>query len=173
MQQKKALEQAVEALGRALAWRSRRVTGRFSWMKAKPSRQLLYQAIERGLARLMPKSSWLRSRKTGRHRRCWTEKPAQKSLLEPLSEREQEVLALIAGGLSNREICLAPSHFPEHSQRARGQYLRQIGGQQPYPGDFGSRPFGYSAALISNQNHTTTVLLAGHNHTGFLLCSRS
>ena len=33
------------------------------------------------------------------------EKSAQGSLLEPLSERELEVLALIAGGLSNREIC--------------------------------------------------------------------
>ncbi|MEI7771088.1 MAG: response regulator transcription factor, partial [Chloroflexales bacterium] len=51
--------------------------------------------------------------------------PANAGLIEPLSNREKEVLALIAAGLSNTEIaaqlCLSPHTLKAHTQNIFGK----------------------------------------------------
>ena len=49
--------------------------------------------------------------------------------IEPLSERELEVLQLIADGLSRQEIASQLGSLLEHSQNTCAQYLQQTGGE--------------------------------------------
>jgi ATP/maltotriose-dependent transcriptional regulator MalT len=59
---------------------------------------------------------------------------ADERLPEPLSERELEVLALIAAGESNGEICAQALRLNEHRQDPHQPPLPQAGGAQPHPG---------------------------------------
>lgn len=106
-QQEKQGGPAVEKLGLALDLAAAEGYVRVFLDEGEPLAQFLYQAAQRGhspayakkiLASLKPGSS--PGPATGE-----MDHPKE-SLLEPLSEREREVLALLAAGLSNREIAL-------------------------------------------------------------------
>jgi LuxR family maltose regulon positive regulatory protein len=97
--------QAVTALKRALSLAEPRGCVRIFVDEGLPMARLLYEAVARGIApeyvrRLLPAFPLAESEPTG---------PAivrapRAELVEPLSERELQVLALIAEGLTNREI---------------------------------------------------------------------
>ena len=54
------------------------------------------------------------------------------ALPEPLSEREQEILSLIAAGLTNREIRGQAVHFRRDRQETHRQHLCEVGRRQPH-----------------------------------------
>ena len=100
LQQKKEEGLAVEVLGQALALAEPEGYQRVFLDEGDPMAQLLFRALRSGyspvyakkiLAAFPPKNSNVK-------------KAPAEGLLEPLSEREQEVLTLISQGLSNREI---------------------------------------------------------------------
>lgn len=105
LQQKRAIDQALEAFGEALRLGEADNFQRMFLDEGKPAAQLLYLAAERGISpayagRLL---SGFSSEELDARARAARAGPAE-DLIEPLSEREREVLALIADGLSNGEI---------------------------------------------------------------------
>ena len=99
------LAQAVETIGQALALGEAEEFQRMFLDEGKPMAQLLYRAAERGICpdytgRLLagfPPAELTPPAKAAKVTRA-------EDLIEPLSEREKEVLALMAEGLSNSEI---------------------------------------------------------------------
>ncbi len=67
--------------------------------------QLLLEAASRGIDRTISPGCWQPSRGNQRRNDRTNSVPAPSSLIEPLSQRELEVLQLICQGLSNHEIC--------------------------------------------------------------------
>lgn len=105
LQQRKELSQAVTVLGQALALAEPEEFQQVFLDEGEVIRPLLYQAIERGYSPLYARKILaLVSQKSAAAGVPSTEKKPMEDLLEPLSEREREVLSLIAGGLSNRAI---------------------------------------------------------------------
>jgi len=103
LHQKGDLDHALQAIDKALALAEPEGYQRTFVDEGEPMARLLYQAVARGIA----------SEYAGRLLAVLAEenqaaRPAVKTLaeglIEPLSERELEVLGLIAEGLSNREI---------------------------------------------------------------------
>ena len=103
LQQKGDLDQALQAISRALAMAEPEGYQRTFVDEAEPMARLLYQAVSRGISReyagrllaVLAEES-LKVLSTG--------KVQNRDLVEPLSERELEVLHLVADGLSNGEI---------------------------------------------------------------------
>jgi LuxR family maltose regulon positive regulatory protein len=93
--------QAIEALGRALSYAEQGGYVHLFVEKGPPMAVLLYQAAERGihpefvgkLLAAFPQADKVDESSKG-----------HQAIVEPLSDREQEVLLLIAEGLSNQEI---------------------------------------------------------------------
>lgn len=107
LQKKKEMELAVEVLGQALALGEAEGYQQVFLDEGQPMAQLLYQAIARGCCASYAKKILAAFTPESRSTDGSAEKKAEpERLLEPLSEREQEVLALIAAGLSNREMTL-------------------------------------------------------------------
>ena len=99
-----SVAQALAALKRALSLAEPGGLVHVFVEKGAPMAQLLYQAAARGLK---PEYAGrlLASFPTSEAPEPFQEAPAERAaMVEPLSEREIEVLQLIAEGLSNREI---------------------------------------------------------------------
>lgn len=101
-QQMKALEKALDALRAALMLAEPEGYQTTFVEYGQPMAYLLYQAVERKIfpayaSKLLTAITNQTSQPGGKENR-------QKDLIEPLSERELEVLKLIAAGLSNSEI---------------------------------------------------------------------
>jgi LuxR family maltose regulon positive regulatory protein len=104
---KKETELAVEVLGQALALGEPEGYQQVFLDEGGPMAQLLYQAIARGYSVPYTKKLLAEFAPGSESPDMSSEKKAEPDrLLEPLSEREQEVLSLIAAGLSNREMTL-------------------------------------------------------------------
>jgi LuxR family maltose regulon positive regulatory protein len=97
--------QAIDPLNRALALAEPSGFVQIFVDEGQPMARLLYEAVARGLVpayarRLLAAFPASDVDQPGRP----DTEPAQADLIEPLSDRELEVLQLIAGGLTNREI---------------------------------------------------------------------
>jgi LuxR family transcriptional regulator, maltose regulon positive regulatory protein len=105
LHQKKEGELAAAVLGQAIELAEAEGYQQVFYEAGEPAAQLLYQAIAKGNAPLYAKKI-LDLFTENQHSAVVTGKgkDGSESLVEPLSEREQEVLTLIAAGLSNREI---------------------------------------------------------------------
>ena len=75
--------------------------------------------------------------------------PFAEELAEPLSDRELEVLDLLAEGLSNKLIAHRAQHFGAHRQDPRRIYLRETRRLQPDRGGLASDPAGLGDAVTS------------------------
>jgi LuxR family maltose regulon positive regulatory protein len=100
-------DKAAELLGDALALAERGGFVRVFVDEGLPMAELLTEAAARGM---MPnyvgklRAAFESEAQTGEPKSDLSPSPAQ-SLVEPLSQRELEILRLVAQGLSNREIC--------------------------------------------------------------------
>lgn len=95
------IEQAVAAISEALAFVASNGFVRIFLDEGQPMQRLLLEVAGRGV---MPE--YVRKLITAfQIEPGQGESPSSQPLIEPLSERELEILALIADGLSNREIC--------------------------------------------------------------------
>jgi LuxR family maltose regulon positive regulatory protein len=92
-------DQAVCTLGRALSVAEPEGFVRTFVDEGEPMARLLRQALVQGIA-----PSYVNSLLTAFGESAQPTPPAAQALVEPLTERELEVLRLIAAGLSNREI---------------------------------------------------------------------
>jgi LuxR family maltose regulon positive regulatory protein len=121
-----AMELALAALERALALAEPEGYARIFLDEGAPLVRLLYQAAERGIAqeyvgRLLAARAGFAAAEVGQ--------PAaggrQPALVEPLSQREIEILELIAAGLSNHEIaarlCITPGTVKVHTSHIYGK----------------------------------------------------
>lgn len=108
------IDQAVRPLGRALAIAEPEGIARLFLDEGPAVVQLLYEATRRGFSAVYAGKLLSAFDLEAEDRKLATEKQRvavsaaargiNEPIIEPLSERETEVLALIAGGLSNREI---------------------------------------------------------------------
>jgi LuxR family maltose regulon positive regulatory protein len=106
-QRKKEAGLAVEALGQALALAEPEGYQQIFVDEGEPLAQLLYQAMAGGYSPAYASKLLAAITQAAPGAAVPGEKQAPAaSLLEPLSEREREVLALLAEGLSNREISM-------------------------------------------------------------------
>ncbi len=103
--QKKAKRPAVEVLGRALALAEPEGYLQVYLEEGEPMARLVKQALSQGLSPDYAKKILAVFTRQGKAAVVTVQNSPAEPLLEPLSEREIEVLALIAAGLSNREIC--------------------------------------------------------------------
>jgi LuxR family maltose regulon positive regulatory protein len=98
------LERALEALGRALDLAEPNGFVRAFVDEGSPMAQLVHEALQRGMAedyaRRLLAAFPAGPKQIGRP----YSQPAAQGLIEPLSERELEVLRLIADGFTNKEI---------------------------------------------------------------------
>ena len=107
LQQKKESGMAVDVLGQALALAEPEGYRQVFLDEGEPMARLLYQAIARGYSPTYTKKILAAFTPNSSPAGVLIDKESRaESLLEPLSEREREVLALIAAGLSNREISM-------------------------------------------------------------------
>jgi len=105
--QKNEVEKAVSVLGQALALAAPEGYKQVFLDEGEPMASLLCRAIAQGHSPIFAKKILAALTQKGSLTTIPGEKkPSQKDLFEPLSERELEVLALIAAGLTNREISL-------------------------------------------------------------------
>ena len=98
-------DEALTALERALYLAESGGYVRIFIDEGQPMARLLYEAVTRGIApaytrRLLGAFPSIDPEQTGLSKT----RPAQSALVEPLSERELEVLGLIAEGLTNQEV---------------------------------------------------------------------
>jgi LuxR family maltose regulon positive regulatory protein len=119
-------EQALTALERALSLAEPEGFIRAFCDEGPPMARLLYQAAARGIApeytrRLLAAFPVAESEQTGPSKT----QPPKSELIEPLSERELEVLQLIAAGLTNSEIAsrlfLSPNTVKVHTHNIYGK----------------------------------------------------
>ena len=108
LQQKKEVALAVDVLGQALALAEPEGYQRVFLDEGEPIVHLLHQAFKRGYSPIYAKKILAALPQNRPDAAALVEKKSlAESLLEPLSEREHEVLVLIAQGLSNPEISLS------------------------------------------------------------------
>ena len=117
------LDRALQAIGEAIALAEPEGYQRAFVDEGEPMARLLYQAVARGIFPEYAENCWPSFRRDPQAP-VSPLSPSQARLIEPLSEREQDVLQLIAEGLSNREIASTAVHFLEHGQGTYVQYLR-------------------------------------------------
>ena len=117
---------ALEALRRALALAEPEGYVRIFLDEGPPMARLLYQAVERGIApayagRLLAAFPAAEPRQADLSK-AWD---VEGEMVEPLSEREHEVLELIAEGLSNREVAqrlfISPRTVKRHTSNIYGK----------------------------------------------------
>jgi LuxR family maltose regulon positive regulatory protein len=103
LHQKEDLEGALQAIAKALALAEPEGYQRMFVDEGEPMARLLYQAIARGISTEYARRLLGAFSDDSQRIETAAQSPAG-SLIEPLSERELEVLGLIAEGLSNGEI---------------------------------------------------------------------
>ncbi len=103
--QKKEIPLALEVLRLALTLAEPEEYLQVFLEEGQPMARLLYQALDRDCSPDYVKKILASFSQQGIHAAAPDKKPFAEPLIEPLSDRERQVLALIAGGLSNREIC--------------------------------------------------------------------
>jgi LuxR family maltose regulon positive regulatory protein len=107
LQHKKEVGLAVDVLGQTLALAEPEEYLQVFLDEGEPMARLLYQTIARGVSPVYAKKMLTAFSQKSSYVVVPGEKKAPvENLLEPISEREHEVLALIAAGLSNREISM-------------------------------------------------------------------
>ena len=79
--------------------------------------------------------------------------PVSAGLVEPLSERETEVLRLLAGGLTNKDIAQDADPQRAHGRSAPAQHFRQTG-----------RALAYRSSLVGCQERLCEQI--GHGYVG-------
>jgi LuxR family maltose regulon positive regulatory protein len=106
LQQKNELGQAVDVLGQALALAEPEGYKQVFLDEGEPMVNLLSQAAAHQHGHSYGRQILAAFKQKGSPATAPGEKKSPDGLVEPLSEREHEVLALISEGLSNREISM-------------------------------------------------------------------